>query len=68
MREHDAAGRALHLELACLRIIDFLLIGYLRPVPPLVPSDLAGYPSARRDLLPVIIQLHGSVEPCSHKL
>jgi len=34
MREHDAAGRALYLELACLRIIDFLLIGYLRPVPP----------------------------------
>lgn len=34
-----AAGRVLYLELACLRIIDFLLIGYLRPLhPPFRPS------------------------------
>jgi len=63
IRAHDAA-RAPYLELACLRIIDFLLIGYLRllkPPPPQFSSShgttpIRPYPSARRDLLPVIIQ------------
>lgn len=57
-----AAGRVLYLELACLRIIDFLLIGYLRPLPP--PFLRPPLRCTPRPLLPIIIQL-GSAGPCS---
>jgi len=50
IRAHDAA-RAPYLELAYLRIIDFLLIGYLRllqpPPSPLQFSSSHGFPALR---------------------
>lgn len=67
-RRHERArrrpGRVPYLELACLRIIDFLLIGYLPADAPLRPSSPA-LPCAATSLLPIIIQL-GSAGPGSN--
>lgn len=79
MREaHDVkrsgAEQFLYLELACLRIIDFLLIGYLRgpggPSSSISSPPALGIPSAHTSAIPIpiIIQYNGIVGPVlSHR-